>query len=683
MWNAATRGRRTLSLVLAALIAAPAVVPSVVVAQADDQAPVAVAGAFEVEGDAAGADVEYAWEVPAGEAQWQLELRGPEGESLGLVLQAADGSAIDRAPGPDSAVLYDLALAPGSYRIVVTRSRQETLPFSLTARPQDRAFDPDPNDEPATATTLAEGSPITGRLARSDGDRDHFAVDVPLGDDQLRDVVFESPVGPSRRRICLLGPDDRQRVCHQGDGAIALRDLALEPGRHVVEVSGYRDVDADYTIGVAAIGSRRRDYETEPNDDPATASAFDVSLGISGRSTSSDPDFFRATIEGDLQLWEIVASGADVDRLTWVRPDGTELMRAQPGPDGRAVITDLFLVPGAHFFGVWATGEYAIDATPLGPHDPKGEREPNSEEIRAQPLGIGQRRTGRLATAEDEDHFRFTVAAPERLRLRLEQPPDAHLDLIMRTGDTEILRERSREPGDVIDLDLWLEPGDYHLRLFPRQVSEGTYAITTARLDPLRSAADQEPNDNPALARPVPASLTWTGTSRGGTDDHDWFELPPLGEPAPVVLRMDIERPWVKLYGAPDTRASIPLRQEDDGAFVADEPPVGVPLYLEFYSDGPYAAWVESEGWDASADPGEPGVEMQVTLEATTVAAYWPESQRVAGTLSLSNSGAVPLDLALEARSSHFALDGRPVRGGHQPRGGRGRRGAPACRCRA
>ena len=71
--------------------------------------------------------------------------------------------------------------------------------------------------------------------------------------------------------------------------------------------------------------------------------------------------------------------------------DRTSEVLRQVGPDGTtATLTDLYLVPGVHWFGVRVDGpEYALAATTLGPPDPDGEREPNGDRVlAASHLGI-------------------------------------------------------------------------------------------------------------------------------------------------------------------------------------------------------------------------------------------------------------------------------------------------------
>ena len=131
-----------------------------------------------------------------------------------------------------------------------------------------------------------------------------------------------------------------------------------------------------------------------------------------------------------------------VRRLAQVKPDGADLATGDlTGGGARAVLHDLYLVPGEHVFAVRAAGdEYALQATPLGPPDPDGEREPNGDPTMAERYRIGSRRVGRLPDRADHDFMRMTVAAPQRVMLRLTPPADASIGLRLWVGGEAISR---------------------------------------------------------------------------------------------------------------------------------------------------------------------------------------------------------------------------------------------------
>jgi hypothetical protein len=151
----------------------------------------------------------------------------------------------------------------------------------------------------------------------------------------------------------------------------------------------------------------------EPNDEVERATLVEPDIGMTGRLETSAPDYFRAHIEGEPQLWEVVASGPGVG-LSWVRTDGVALgVGVDPDSGGeRSLLTDVYLIPGDHWFRVHGSGDYTLAMTPLGPPIPGGEREPNNDLAVAEPLPIGGSMTGRIGTASDWDVYRFSLASP-------------------------------------------------------------------------------------------------------------------------------------------------------------------------------------------------------------------------------------------------------------------------------
>ena len=638
-----------------------ALLPLATVAQDDEPAPQVITGAADVSGEVGADDVLYQWEIGQPATQWRIELQGPPGQSMQVDLSRSDGDRlerIDRTSGSGLAYLNDLALDPGTWFITVVRRGDEGVPFELRTLPEPESFDPEPNDAIETAAVLEDGDVVRGRLGRTDQDEDLYRLTVPATAAQLRDITLEWS-GESGRRLCLRNDEDRDLKCAAGQGSAELLDLLFEPGDHYVSVSGSEDAAAPYELAVVGAGPPARDYEAEPNDDDVSASPFRAELGVRGRSSREDVDFHRVDIETGPQLWQVRATGAELDRLSWVR-GGQEVLAATPDGNGMAQLTDLYLVPGRHVFRVRALGgEYRLEMKPLGPPDPAAEHEPNNEDVRAEPYGVGDTKIGRLVTGDDVDRFRFTLAAPDHVRINLDQPADADLALRLHDGGGEFLRARAPAPGEAIDLDLWLRPGDYLLTLAPRVPSQGRYELTSERLDPFALAVDQEPNDHQVTARQAPHSLRWEGRADfEGDVDATW--LPPLASVGPVTIRLEGERPRPRLYAGEYELERLSLEEGADGAYVAPDAPVGVPLYLEITATSPYSVVLEAPGWSPRATPADPPVELSVELSTDTVAAYWPGAQWVDGAIRASNTGDQDLSLDLEVLSSHYGWRARP-----------------------
>ncbi len=631
-------------------------VPIVATAQEDASTP--VVDAFTTSGSSTEERAVYAWTVTTPDEYWRLQSTVPAGERTRIGLRDADGADLGRADAADRAALFDLALEPGEYEITVERS---DFPFELTAFPEDERFDAEPNDDVALALPLADDVATTGRLARDTNDDDRYVLNVAAGDTQLRDIEL-IPTGEGSHKLCLRDSEDRDLQCRQGQGPQALTDLLLEPGMHQLHVSGTEDETASYELRVLPLGPRDMASEAEPNDLPIRATLVREGTTARGRVSRVDDDYLDFVVEGEPQLWNLEAEGM-LDEVRWVR-GSREVASTRPACQATsAVLEDLYLGPGRHRFMVagcdddeLGKDDYTITLVPMGVPDPEAEREPNNDDVRAEPYRIGERKVGRLPTVEDHDVFRFTLAAPGGSRLRLAQPEGADTHLRLETGGLEVFRASAVEPGAEIEADLWLEAGDYLLTLDPRSVGDGGYELTMDRLDPFHIPVDAEPNDTFGFAREVPATLTWSGGQATYGRDADGYWLPPLETAGPATITIEGERPAARLYSDPDANDRVDLEQGEDGDFTATEAPAGVPLYLEVAVEGPYSVRLDAPGWTPAEPPSAPELEVTLTLDAETVAAYWTEAQAVSGTLTLDNQGADDLDLELELLSDHYAF---------------------------
>ena len=452
-----------------------------------------VAGVYEVSGDVRDSLDEYAWTLSPEDAahSWELGLRSPVGSSTYETLIGTDGQQLASAKvGPDGlAVIHDLKLPAGTYAVSVTPSSTTPSPYVIHSE-IDRAagIDPEPNDDKAHAVPLdPAGGVASGRLASS-GDRDDYRlhVDATLAATQMDLHLVAGGTPAPNHELCLVDAGGVELQCRHGTGDLRLSDLVLPIGDYVVDLSGDASLDDGYQLGVEASGPRPADREAEPNDLIADATSFDPALGIRGRADGEDDDYFHVTIPGDPQLWRLDATGTALDSLDWVQRSGQVLASTPAAADGtNASLTDLYLIPGDHWFHVGAhDGDYSLALTPLGPPDPDGEREPNNDAVHAEPLDIGQTRTGKLSTTADIDVYRFSLAAPEHVVIGLTPPPDGAFTMGIESGGSSLLEMDAPVAGQRDEHELLLQPGDYETWLRSAAVSEATYGLSVQRADP-------------------------------------------------------------------------------------------------------------------------------------------------------------------------------------------------------
>lgn len=628
----------------------------------DPSSATPVADAFSLSGDLRGSDDWYAWTVKDPAIRWELEAQVAPADPVTIDLLRADGTLLTSHATQGDARLYDLALEPGTYLVHVSPWSDAARPYRLAARAGDADGDPEPNDDSASAIPLVTGDAVRGRLARQ-WDDDRWSFDVPDGSPVLLDARLLWR-GTTDRRLCLIDATDVVIQCADGNGpgALQLGDLLLTPGHWILEVSGTADPADRYLLGVVTTVPPSDGAETEPNDTPATARLVPPDGTISGRANGREVDVYRIHTDGTPSLWEVTVDGEGLTDLRWTQPDGAILGAGKVAADGgHARLTDLYLSPGDHFIEVRSNGgPYTVHAVSLGPPDPDGEHEPNSDDLRAEDLRIGDRRTGRLVDDMDVDTFRFTVSTRDHVAFHVAQPPDLAARLRIWGSGLLVSEISGRPPGTTLDADLVLDPGDYRLELRAEQPSEGRWTLTTERLDPFTTAIDQEPDDSPSQAVDAPSSLEWDGSATW--PDIDLVRLPPLADPGALHVAITGDGARVRIATVDGLRDLDPA---EDGTWDATGLPAGVPVVLAIDGNGAYHVTVTGSGLEPRPDPGPLPVTMALAPAVEAVAAYLPQAQTTGATLQVRNDGTAPLTLTFEGRASavqwSLALPADPV----------------------
>jgi hypothetical protein len=142
--------------------------------------------------------------------------------------------------------------------------------------------------------------------------------------------------------------------------------------------------------------------------------------------------------------------------------------------------------------------------------------------------------------------------------------------------------------------------------------------------------ADQEPNDDAVTARPAPSSLSWDGVGSWGGDD-DWYTLPPSGGPEPLRITLSDPDGSVRLSTGD---AQLSLDRDEDGAFVATDAPVGVPLELVVGALGPYHVEISGGGLTPVAKPDPLPLDVSWELPEAPAAATTGRGQQLDGELT-------------------------------------------------
>ncbi|HZJ10153.1 MAG TPA: discoidin domain-containing protein, partial [Trueperaceae bacterium] len=649
---------------------------------------------------AGGVEVPFTLGAESGGFVWNLELRAPLGTAPTLVLAGPEGEVGRIAVNDHAPVrLANLGLAPGDYRAtVVPGSPAEAGFVTVALTSQGRRSDGievEPNDKWADATRFPLGSELRG-TAES---RDHLRIDVPAdlaGSTWDLAIEADAEVTLQLRRPEGAVLQERRGVSGTSPG------LTLAEGAYQLIVSSADD--AAYTVALTSAAPPADGYEREPNDRLEGATPLGAEAQARGELRPQDVDFFRLDVSGEAQRFRLQAVGRGVEQIGIY--DAAGRSRASVRGEGRLRLDDVVLLPGAHYLRVsGAEGEYAVRALALGPAPaqqeaedapapgealapapkvdasegsaeeaveqaveeaveapaaaelpplpppPPGllEYEPNDDRSRAVRLRPDVVHVGRLASADDEDHYRFGLATDQYVRIELvPAEPDPGW---MLTLDNQNQRQLPTSPDGRVVAERWLLAGDHELYLAGRRLDttpSGYYQLRLTSLGSFDLPVDLEPNDVPAEASALPADLAWQGRVGAG-GDRDLYVLPSY--PADTLLRLVVEaddqvRFDVLLAGGSQQFAAV-----DDAHEITL--PAGSAAHLRFLGAGEYDAELTFESPPAAEAllpaPAGDRLAVDVTLAVDEATAFWHEGQRVAGTVSLSSSLDEPVTLDLVA----------------------------------
>lgn len=578
---------------------------------------------------------------------YRLTLAMPPGGMLDLLLAGPDGQPLyqTRTYAPEL-VLSDLGFDPGAATLTLT-APGDPVPYLLSLEatgPRVQGREAEPNDTAAGAQPLVPGKPASGRIATT-GDVDAWRLEVTAA--QEKALIAIALKSRTERTLCLTDTAGAELQCRRGVSP-ALSGLGLKAGSYLVTVAGLPAEDDAYALTARLAGPRRPGVEVEPNDSVALAGPLAEGVPVAGTLDGEDTDWYALHVEGAAQLWTIAAAGAGAARVVVSDFAGAVLGSGEGEGGTGAEARDVFLLPGDYSVSVSGTGgatggTYRLTATPTGPPDASAEREPNDSDAEAQRLGFDAPRTGSLSDSSDRDTYRFSLYAPEHLRLSVEPAAPAAIEVELEWGYPSTRRPQGTTEGGPFVYDAVLEPGDYVVRLkAPARVG---YRIGLARADPFDIPSDFEPNDTPGQAHDLPADGHVDGHV-ASFRDADWFRLPP--PTADTTLTVAV----TGSVTAALQENGAPVVAGPDGAFPVT---AGGDLRLGVTGDGAYGLDARLAGEPPPAPLAPAPVEVSLALETGKVAAFWVRGQRVQGTATVANRSDAPAEVELALVSSHFA----------------------------
>jgi len=620
--------------------------------------PAAAEGSFS--GLATGQDAEAGLDWTPGQTApgrlWTFTAQPPLGSSASLTLLDESGTAIvtsDAADGAGVVRLPDLALGAGRYRLSLgSLAAGQTILSGATAEERPPSFAAEPDGAAALAKAMTPGQGSSGHLSGGGlfEEWDYFALTIPPEQGtRLIDAVLTGPAG-APLTLSLRDEADEAVAERTGSGEVALRGLALPPGRHLFRVAGKLPPDATYGLRLEAVGDPPGDQEIEPNDTAAAAIPAPAGGSLAGSFGEADLDYIDLGVEGGLQLWDFQVTGEGLARMTLYDGAGDRIVEAVPETATPLMRLSRFLLPPGHNLVrlEGSGGRWLLRARPLGPPVAGLEVEPNDEETRATTLALGRTQSGALDRPGDTDVYAFKLAAEHHVVIELTAPPDLPVKLTLGWGgwQNRLLQTASEGAPGAPQRLVWdgmLPPGDFLLSLAaPAGFHRDPYALTVRTAPFFLRPADREPND--AAWQAGPAENPLAGHLHDG--DDDWFRLPaeltgrtitaqevPSGGISVALYRGEALLGEASLY-APGEVVTIPEA-------------VGEGLLLQVYGNaGDYRLALDGPPVAAAAAPP---LDAALLLDADAVAAYEPRGQRVTGRLVLHSRAAT--DLALAPRS--------------------------------
>jgi Mg-chelatase subunit ChlD len=205
--------------------------------------------------------------------------------------------------------------------------------------------------------------------------------------------------------------------------------------------------------------------EQEPNDKFEQAMEVPAPFKVIGQIKGREDDIFRIRAVGKPRLWSLHADGETIRQVSLLDASKRNLVSQRPAYGENSVtLNGLYLLPGWHWVKVTGKGtvdgEYVFQATPGDPPFPASEREPNNDKSRAQRLRFDQEIKGIYAPGDD-DYYRFSMSAPALVRISI-QPAEG---MTVNLSGFANSASRSTTPGETLQYDVPLEPGDYSFRL--------------------------------------------------------------------------------------------------------------------------------------------------------------------------------------------------------------------------
>ncbi len=392
----------------------------------------------------------------------------------------------------------------------------------------------EPNDNPATGSTLAGLGCLVGDLAETDQDFFIWEVTERQLDGRFVFVELETdsgvPVAVTLMRPSAARDAPQELVSLSSAEQSVSEPLVLAPGRYLFGIAAGRG-EAGYAVTVRTGERLPRTSEREPNDSSEQAHIFEGAFGVVGDlAGSADFHGWNVTEADASRAWRVGAQAMPGEPLTvkLFGPEGDAVFTVSTESGGALEVLDLELLAGSYTFVLSPASErtapYLLEAVPLGTRTDGTEIEPNDRFTEANLLEPDVEVAGALA-GNELDYYQFHLGDEEAGFYTLGFDADASAQLcLLDAAETAIYCSI----GAGVELaDLALAAGDYAVYL-NRGQGDVPYTISLTLQAPPEPGFEVEPNDVLEYATDLGDPFVVRGRLNGR--DTDFYRFAVTGE---------------------------------------------------------------------------------------------------------------------------------------------------------
>ncbi len=461
--------------------------------------------------------------------------------------------------------------------------------------------------------------------------------------------------------VCLHRHGERTAICRDGVQGRLFESITLEPGLYELRLQrGRNDPAGRIEIALEATERLTDGQARRPNDVSEWSSPLIAGEPTAGVFTDNQRAWFALRVDEPGRFWSIEANGPGLSRVI-LHPGqgGGSLLHADPPAGSDKIhIEQLWLEPGEYRIQLRGREDYRLLARPQDTPAGQWESEPNENANQANLLRLNEPLHGTIHSSNDQDHFYFAMPGWNHLKLAIEPAPGQTLRAELTwAGQRIFLTETSQD--HPLEFGQNLPPGDYHLAISGDAAPGNPYLIVTELRAPNAPAGPEQSG----VSRVMPLELPASGEIklRHGVLGlrSQIIALPVADQDREVSFEVTGGRFQMALVD--ETGEELPIETGEDNK-----------RHIQLAADK--RAWLELRAGSSSrvirfsdpALPADEGPAIRLGLDwsenASSLAAYRPEAQRLTARLSVENHGESTETVELTGHVSHrgSTVDGLP-----------------------